>query len=738
MRLKIISTFKIPMKNIFTLFILYFLFSISLSYAKKEKSDTISIRNFKSGLPIDDLWKYKTGDDRSWALINLDDKEWKRLDDESKESDSLITNYKGIAWFRASYFIDSTINLVPMALKMRTNGACDIFIDGKLVRSLGVVGKNEKEQVDGFSLRSSIIPIPVTNFGRHFLAIRVSSYNSISGKIGLISIDGGQSIADFNAEIISMQKALDDENDISTRTIPIFFCGVFIVLSIFHLILFIYYRKNRSNLYYGLFTFFIFIISFSLYRTISGTDLQTTKTIFTLGFWSLILIPLFFIGILYDVFYKRLLLFFWILSGLLVICFISFYFLESRPLVAISLALFLIGGFIETIRVFIRAWVKKREGSRIFIFGIFFPVIGLIIIQIISWVLRRSGMAELADKLSDHSGEFFAYSLLMSVSISMTIYLARDFARMNRKLYEQINEIKQLFKLTTDQENERKKILENQKEDLEKMVVLRTEEVVLQKAEIELKNRDILDNLLYARRIQDAMLPEIHLIYENLRESFIIYMPKDIVSGDFYSYNHKDGKIILAAADCTGHGVTGAFMSMIGSSVLNQIINEKGITQPSLILNNLNTGITEALKQRENDVTDGMDIALCTFDMKKQQLEYSGANRPLWIFRNGEFIEIKPDKLAIGGFRILRDASFTNHQMQLQKGDSIYLFTDGFADQFGGPLGKKLLSKRFREILLSIQNLSMSEQEKILAEVFSKWKGNVTQVDDVLVIGIRV
>ena len=732
------SMFDIQMKNIFSLFILYFLFSISLSFAKKEESDTISIRNFKSGLPVDDLWKYKTGDDRSWAAINFDDKEWKMLDDESRKSDSLINKYKGIAWFRLSFFIDTTINFVPLALKMRTNGACDVFIDGKLVRSIGVVGKNEKKQVDGFSLRSTIIPIPISNSGRHHLAIRASSYNSISGKIGFINIDSGSSIADFNAKIISMQKALDDEKDISTRTIPIFFCGVFIVLSIFHLVLFIYYRKNRSNLYYGLFTFFIFIISFSIYRTISGTDLQTTKTIFTLGFWSLILIPLFFIGILYDVFYKRLLLLFWILSALLITSFISFYFLENHLLFVVFITLFLFGGFIETIRVFIRAWVKKREGSRIFIFGIFFPVIGLIGLQITSWILRRSGLAELADKLSDHSGEFFAYSLLMSVSISMTIYLARDFARMNRKLYEQINEIKHLFKITTDQENERKKILENQKEDLEKMVVLRTEEVVLQKAEIELKNKDILDNLLYARRIQDAMLPEIHLIYENLRESFIIYMPKDIVSGDFYSFTHKDGKIILAAADCTGHGVTGAFMSMIGSSVLNQIINEKGITQPSLILNNLNTGITEALKQRENDVTDGMDIALCTFDMEKMQLEFAGANRPLWIFRNGEFIEIKPDKLAIGGFRILRDASFTNHQMKLQSGDSIYLFTDGFADQFGGPFGKKLLSKQFREILSSIQNLSMSEQEKKLADVFSKWKGDVTQVDDVLVIGMRV
>ena len=127
----------------------------------------------------------------------------------------------------------------------------------KLARSIGVVGKNEKKQVDGFSLRSTIIPIPVSNSGRHHLAIRASSYNSISGKMGFINIDSGSSIADFNAKIISMQKALDDEKDISTRTIPIFFCGVFIVLSIFHLVLFIYYRKNRSNLYYGLFTFFI-------------------------------------------------------------------------------------------------------------------------------------------------------------------------------------------------------------------------------------------------------------------------------------------------------------------------------------------------------------------------------------------------------------------------------------------------------------------------------------------------
>ena len=133
-----------------------------------------------------------------------------------------------------------------------------------------------------------------------------------------------------------------------------------------------------------------------------------------------------------------------------------------------------------------------------------------------------------------------------------------------------------------------------------------------------------------------------------------------------------------------------------------------------------------------------MDIALCTFDLKSLHLQYAGANRPLWLFRNGEFLEIKPDKLAIGGFRIKVDATFTNHEMRLQAGDTIYLFTDGFADQFGGTYGKKLLSKHLREILSTIQNLSMREQEKRLTEIFTEWKGDMIQVDDVLVIGVRI
>ena len=726
------------LKKIIHHFILLFLFIIPLSaIAKEEKADTISITQLKKGISLNNTWKYKTGDDISWMPTNYDDSAWQGLSSVKDGSDSLLENFDGVFWYRASLYIDSSVSGIPIAMQLRTNGACDVYIDGKFIKTLGVVGETITEQVSGFSVRPNIIPFPSSYHGWHYIAVRVSSFGS-TGKLGIIKYNSDLTIAGFEAKLVSMNQALEEQQNIQSLTIPLFFSAVFIVLSIFHLILFLYYRKNRLNLYYSLFTLLLFLIFFGIYSSFAGADLQATKKILIIEFLALFLVPIFFIGILYEVFYKKLLKMFWILSGILTVSLLFMFILGNNDIGVLLLFLFLMAGFVETIRVFIRAWKMKRDGIKIFIFGLLFPIIGIIILGIINWMLRKIGFGQVADIISEHKTKFFLYSMLMSVSFSMTIYLARDFARMNKKLHAQILEIKQLFNRTIEQEQERKKILENQNVELEKMVTQRTEEVVQQKAVIELKNRDILDNLLYARRIQEAILPEIKLIYKTLNESFIIYLPKDIVSGDFYSFSQKDGKVIIAAADCTGHGVTGAFMSMIGSSILNQIINQRGITQPSHILNNLNTEITEALKQNDSDNNDGMDIALCTFDLKALHMQYAGANRPLWIFRNGVLSEIKPDKLAIGGFRLFLDAKFTNHELKLEEGDTIYLFSDGFADQFGGPKGKKLLSKKLREILASIQNLSMQEQEKHLVKTFNEWKGNEIQVDDVLVIGIRI
>ena len=215
-------------------------------------------------------------------------------------------------------------------------------------------------------------------------------------------------------------------------------------------------------------------------------------------------------------------------------------------------------------------------------------------------------------------------------------------------------------------------------------------------------------------------------------------MPKDIVSGDFYAFAEKNGEQIIVAGDCTGHGVSGAFMSMIGSSLLNQIVNEIEVIDPAEILNRLNVAVIDTLKQGENDTNDGMDISLCAYNADTRTLQYAGANRPLWLLRKGEFILLKPDKFPIGGLQMAKDRAFKNNTMQLLPGDTFYLFTDGFADQFGGEFGKKLMSGKFREMLLNIQELDMKAQGNYLAASFKKWKGENEQVDDVLVMGIRV
>jgi len=285
-----------------------------------------------------------------------------------------------------------------------------------------------------------------------------------------------------------------------------------------------------------------------------------------------------------------------------------------------------------------------------------------------------------------------------------------------------------------------------EKQVLEEKISIRTVEVLQQKFELEKKNeliaeknKEMTDSLNYAKRIQAAILPKTELIHSAFEQSFILYMPKDIVSGDFYSFSHKGNKILIAAADCTGHGVAGAIMSMIGSSLINQIINEKGITDPAEILNQLNTGIIDALKQTENSSHDGMDISLCAFDLENMEVVFAGANRPLWLVRNETLEVFKSDKYPIGGLQIDHKESFNRQQIKLQKNDSVYIFSDGYADQFGGMLGKKLMTKKFKEVLLSIQDKSMNEQGIYLNQFIKDWMGGeFEQVDDMMVIGLKI
>ena len=269
---------------------------------------------------------------------------------------------------------------------------------------------------------------------------------------------------------------------------------------------------------------------------------------------------------------------------------------------------------------------------------------------------------------------------------------------------------------------------------------------------IEGKNKDITDSINYAQRIQQAILSDVNEIKENFPQSFIFFKPKDIVSGDFYWFSHTDNTTFIAAADCTGHGVPGALMSMIANSFLNEVVNEKNIFQPDLILNELRDKIIKSLRQKGESMEnkDGLDISFCS--VKGNKLSFSGANNPLWIIRdvenNSEFddkvtvknekyklIEMRPDKQPIGTHPNAHP--FSLKSLQLMKGDSVYLFTDGYADQFGGPKKKKFLYKNFAELLLSIHEKTMEEQKKILERAIEDWKGNLEQIDDILVVGLR-
>jgi len=252
------------------------------------------------------------------------------------------------------------------------------------------------------------------------------------------------------------------------------------------------------------------------------------------------------------------------------------------------------------------------------------------------------------------------------------------------------------------------------------------------------KNKSISDSINYAQRIQQAILPEKEEIHGVLKDCFILFKPKDVVSGDFYAFEQKNEKVIIAAVDCTGHGVPGAFMSMIGHDQLSQIIKEKNIVKPSEILINLNKGIKSSLKQRDSgsETRDGMDLALCTIDLKNNKLEYSGAQRPLYHV-NGQLTEIKANKMAIGG-TTEEDYNYTNHEISFVNGDCFYIFSDGYADQFGGKNGKKFSTKQFKELLTDIHEKSMEEQLVILDNKFNSWKGELEQVDDILVIGFKV
>jgi tetratricopeptide (TPR) repeat protein len=306
-----------------------------------------------------------------------------------------------------------------------------------------------------------------------------------------------------------------------------------------------------------------------------------------------------------------------------------------------------------------------------------------------------------------------------------------------------------------------------QKQSANIIITQQKEEVEKQKALVEEKNKDILDSIMYAKQLQDAILPPLIFIKQHLPESFVFYKPKDIVAGDFYWMEIAGDTLLIAAADCTGHGVPGALVSIVCSNALNRAVKEFKIKEPGKILDKVRELVLETFEKSESNVQDGMDISLCAIQALPSPkggnslasmnppsegreavgatVQWSGANNVLWYVQNNarpdapfgrEMKEIPADKQPIGKY--YNDTSFNTHTLNLKKGDTLYLFTDGYADQFGGDRGKKLKNLQFQQILLANTTKPMDEQKRLLENALNEWKGNLTQVDDILVIGIRV
>lgn len=285
--------------------------------------------------------------------------------------------------------------------------------------------------------------------------------------------------------------------------------------------------------------------------------------------------------------------------------------------------------------------------------------------------------------------------------------------------------------------------LASYRHQMEEKVSEQTLEIRQQKEQVEMQNERVMElytdlqaSIDYAQRLQSTILPSEEAIREVFPQHFVMFRPKATVSGDFYWFANKGKKLMFAAADCTGHGVPGAFMSLVGHNALNQAT--KVYYKPSQVLNTVNRLSAQALRANENHlVKDGMDIALCTIDMEAMELEFSGAQNPVYIVRGEELIELSGDGFSIGSY-VNGEREFTAKKSELKSGDCIYAFSDGYADQFGGPAGKKFMRKQFRQLLLEVNALPMSEQLARVQQRFDEWRGEQEQVDDVLVIGLRV
>ncbi len=597
----------------------------------------------------------------------------------------------------------------------------NIYIDSVLV---GSIGKFHPKR-DSSELVKSITPsyFIIQDTLYHYLIVQFHAYTSTEE---IYSND------DYILNIASNSvKELVEEELINTTNffVNVLFSVIFLVLSFYHFFIYLSYKKIKSNLYYSIGLIFYALIFFYL-----SMNFKTNGIIWiNYNHWVLLISSSgFFISLMFTYYSIFKPLKYQLIKNINLFVFLFQVVLLVFDYVSFAILLSVVFGLLfifESFRMMYYALKRKPIGYLILIFGLSFFSFILLLFFVIFFISETFNF--------DNTLMIFLFlTTIMIIPITMSLYLAYTFGNTNIQLEHKLNEVKSLSEKNLKIEKEKQEILLNQNILLERQVEERTKEIQEQKKIIEEKNKDILDSIQYATRIQGSIIPQEEEIRKITGYGYAIYLPKDILSGDFYAVHHTPNGTFLIGADCTGHGVPGALMSMVGSTLIQKIIREYKIHSPSAILEKLNEELRIFLRQdrAESESKDGMDVAI--IQIINDRLIYAGANRPLWYLDNQNNLnEIRPVKTSIGG-NYVNHVNALNHELNIRDLSKIFLFSDGCTDQFGGTLVKKVTSRRLKEWILKSAHLGSYDMKSFLLNKITEWKGNQEQTDDILFLCI--
>lgn len=603
-------------------------------------------------------------------------------------------------------------------------GVSKWYLDDSLI---SILGKNDFESAKrSFNkIRNKTIVIPIRDTLHHTLTIHISPANYFDY---------------FSDGIVAFSLTSIDSEENKDESLKIFLIILSIVftLATFHLLFYLFYRYELANLIYSIFLYFIALDIFCIYLIPVSSNMYfefilnyvfAIFSILTLCLLSIVMLKFKWINsqnsnkLIKKIVYLNAIFF--------ILTFISI-FLNAVSVLFIIWFLFNFFAMMYSSYVLIKNSLRDINQQKIIILiGFLIFLAYLLITPIVDWIINN--FQEFGFSYSGSS----LFISFMAIPISMSLSLASDFASINFQLKKSIEEIKILSEKNIQQEKEKQKILEEQNLTLEKLVKDRTKEIEEQKKIIEMKNKDIMDSINYASRIQQTLVQTNNNLIDKLKlfvkDYFVLFKPKDVVSGDFYWTYYEPPYFFLAVCDSTGHGIPGAFMSLLNIGLLNESIKTNKIFECNKVFETVRTNLIKYLNESQQQ--DGMDGILMMLTESSNTITYATAHNVPILIRNHQIQELPYDKIPVGYYPI--DKHFHLYTLNVQEGDCLYLSTDGYVDQFGGEKNKKLGYKRFEEFLLKIHNESMNIQKQQLITFFEKWKNNNDQTDDICIFGLK-